>query len=98
MRTARSRHRRHGRLAAVVLALLLALPSCNQLNTSKLEDLVAQDLEESFGASEVVVSCPGVQVEAGNEFECSATADDGRTWTVKVTQEDDNGSVTWAVE
>jgi hypothetical protein len=100
MNTVRSGRWRRGRLAAALVAGLLVLPACTAtLDTAKLEEQIAQGIEEQTGATGVTVDCPDdIEAKAGDEFECQATSDDGTDATVKVTQNDDQGNVTWAVE
>jgi uncharacterized protein DUF4333 len=100
MDTVRSGRRWRGRLAAALFAGLLVLPACTAtLDTQKLEDQIAQGIQEQTGATGVTVDCPDdIEAKAGDEFECQATADDGTNATVKVTQNDDQGNVTWSVE
>ena len=60
---------------------------------------MAQGIQEQTGATGVTVDCPDdIEAKAGDEFECQATSDDGTNATVKVTQNDDQGNVTWAVD
>ncbi len=100
MKTVRSSRWRHGRLAAALVAGLLVMPACTaKLDTTKLEEQIAQGIQEQTGATGVTVDCPDdIEAKAGDEFECQATSDDGTNATVKVTQNDDQGNVTWAVE
>jgi hypothetical protein len=70
----------------------------NELETAEAEQLIADDLEEQSDKT-WSVECPDeVKVEEGGEFECSAEADDGETVTAKVTQDDDEGNVSWTYE
>jgi hypothetical protein len=42
------------------------------------------------------VVCPDeVTIESGATFTCTATTDDGRSAEIEVTQDDDQGNVTW---
>lgn len=88
---------RHHRLLAVVPCLLLAFSGCGErtLNTSQVEDLVTQGITKQTSAKGVKVECPeDVTMEAGNQFECQATAG-GERAPVKITQKDDQGNISW---
>ncbi len=102
----RSTWRRLSRRAALPLlavAAAAALTGCSvsiggsDLDTSELET----EIEEELGAQGVpdsAVDCPDdVEVEEGDEFTCTATAPDGSTATILVTQTDDDGNVRWRV-
>jgi outer membrane lipoprotein SlyB len=84
-------------LAAAVAALALAGCSAT-VDTDGLEGQIAQELEAQAGVRPTSVQCPDdVPAEAGATFECTATADDGSTATITVTQEDDQGNLSWEV-
>ena len=90
-------------LAAI---LTVALTSCDGtftvtrfLDVDRLETTLTEGLKEQTGVVIESVECPNeVQMEAGNEFECTATDDQGNTGTVIVTQDDDEGNITWRLE
>jgi outer membrane murein-binding lipoprotein Lpp len=84
-------------LAAAVGALALAGCSTT-VNTDDLEGQIAQELEAQAGVRARSVECPDdVAPEAGATFECTATAEDGSTATITVTQQDDQGNLSWEV-
>lgn len=65
------------------------------LNPAALEAQVAREFREQEGAT-VDVDCPtGVAAEEGNVFSCRATAPNGDTVQIEVTQQDDSGNVRW---
>jgi uncharacterized protein DUF4333 len=100
MDTVRSGRRWRGRLAAALFAGLLVLPACTAtLDTQKLEDQIAQGLDEQLGTTGTTVDCPDdIEAKAGDEFECTATGSDGTTAKIQVTQNDDQGNVSWILE
>ncbi len=90
-------------LAAI---LIVALAGCDGtltvtrfLDVDRLETTLTEGLEEQTGVVIESVECPDeVPMEAGNEFECTATDDQGNTGTIIVTQDDDEGNITWRLE
>jgi outer membrane murein-binding lipoprotein Lpp len=88
---------KHLVLAAAVGAL--GLTGCSAtVDTDALEGQIAQELEAQAGVRPSSVQCPDdVAPEAGATFECTATAEDGSTATITVTQQDDQGNLSWEV-
>jgi hypothetical protein len=88
-------------ITRVVLAGLaaVALAACTKtVNTDGLEQQIAAELEAQAGVTPSSVDCPDdVEAEAGGTFTCTATADDGSTATITVTQQDDQGNLSWEV-
>ena len=92
-------------LASAVLASMAAvtLASCSLsigggLDTTAVEDQIAQGIQEQLGVA-VTVDCPdGVDQEQGNDFTCTAVDDRGNEATVKVTQVDDEGNLEWDLD
>lgn len=88
------------------LILIVALAGCDgtltvtrYLDVERLETTLTDGLEEQTGAVIESVECPDeIPLEAGNEFECTATDDQGNTGTIIVTQDDDEGSITWRLD
>ncbi|HEX6843993.1 MAG TPA: DUF4333 domain-containing protein [Actinomycetota bacterium] len=78
----------------LLLLVVLAAPACTrQLDTAGLEQQIADLLEQRGGPSVNEIDCPDdVTVEAGSQFECTASGDQA-TWTIEVTQTDDEGHV-----
>jgi Domain of unknown function (DUF4333) len=54
---------------------------------------------EADGHEITAVDCPDdVQVAAESTFDCTATEPDGATWTIEVTQLDDDGTLDYRIE
>lgn len=70
----------------------------NNLDIDKLESTVATEMQSQLGLdAEPTVTCPDtVPIEKDNVFTCTATLD-GESVDVKVTQNDDQGNVSWEV-
>jgi len=91
-------------LAAILIAAALAgcdgaLTVTRFLDVDRLETTLTEGLEEQTGVVIESVECPNeVAMEAGNEVECTATDDQGNTGTIIVTQDDDEGNITWRLE
>jgi hypothetical protein len=83
-------------VAGIAVAFLLsAISSRALLDTANIEQQIAETLSQSSGLT-TTVTCPDeVTVAAGDTFTCTATTDDGRTAQIEVTQDDDQGTVTW---
>jgi hypothetical protein len=82
----------------VVIVLGLALSACGEdkLDTGNIEDEIAPQLATEYGTKDADVSCPDdVDAEKGGEFDCDVTAPGGVETKVRVTQEDDEGNVSW---
>jgi Domain of unknown function (DUF4333) len=86
------------RRIAVLLLAALAAACSRSLDAAGLEDQIATQLDQVFRGPTWTVVCPeGVKPHAGTTFACTATGDDGGSLTVRVTQVDDHGAVTWQV-
>lgn len=89
-----------------VLVLSVALAGCGgaftvtrYIDVDRLESTLADGLAEQTGATIQSVECPEeIAMETGNEFECTAIDDQGNTGIVTVTQDDDQGTITWKLE
>ena len=82
----------------LVIAACLALSACGEdkLDTANIEDEIAPRLAEDYGTKDAEVSCPDdVSAEEGGAFNCDVTAPGGVEAKVRVTQQDDDGNVTW---
>lgn len=100
----RSPLRRLSRRAALpVLAVAAAatLAGCSvsvggsDLDTGDVETEIQEGLTDE-GIDGATVECPeDIEAEEGNEFTCTATATDGSTAQILVTQTDDDGSFRW---
>lgn len=100
---ARHRGRAIALVAGLLAALLVALVTLTyglaspRITTKLVEEQIAQSIADQVGAA-TVVTCPDtVDAGAGISFTCDVSVAGGKTATVKVTQKDDQGSVTWAV-
>lgn len=89
-----------------VLILTIALAGCGgtftvtrYVDVERLESTLTDGLTEQTGATIESVECPEeIAMKAGNDFKCTATDDQGNTAVVTVTQDDDQGSITWKLE
>ncbi|MGH2381262.1 MAG: DUF4333 domain-containing protein [Candidatus Limnocylindria bacterium] len=89
-----------------VLILSVALVGCGgsftvtrYIDVERLESTLSDGLTQQTGATIQSVECPEeIAMETGNEFECTATDDQGNTGIVTVTQDDDQGNITWKLE
>jgi hypothetical protein len=84
---------------AVVAVLAVAATACTKtLDTDGLETQLETDIEGQTQSRITSVSCPeDVKVAAGESFECTAEEESGTTFTIEVTQRDDQGNVDWSV-
>ena len=82
-------------LVAVAAAPTLAACGNQQLNTEKLETEIESGIERQTDVQIRSIECPKREVKAGDRFTCKATATDGDTADVTVTQRDDKGNVRW---
>jgi Domain of unknown function (DUF4333) len=84
-------------LPAAACLVLLALAGCGKkLETDKIEVEVKKVLTDRTGIQIVSVTCPDdVDVKKGDTFRCTARPSTGKPLSIEVTQEDDEGRVTW---
>jgi Domain of unknown function (DUF4333) len=86
---------------ALATAITIALGGCGikkQIDTARAEAEIKRDLSTQIGAPLRSVHCPDqVNAKKGARFKCTAIASDGSHILVRVTQTDNNGSVTWHV-
>jgi uncharacterized protein DUF4333 len=96
--------RAHWQFLALIVSLVLVacdgtLTVTRFLDIDRLETTLTEGLEEQTGVVIESVECPDeVVMEVGNEFECTATDDQGNTGTIVVTQDDDEGNITWRLD
>jgi uncharacterized lipoprotein YmbA len=77
-------------------ALLTGCSTTTTLDLTKLQDGIATGLTDQVGGEWTVVCPEGQAVAKGTTFECQVTSKtDGTTATIKVTEDDDQGNVTW---
>ena len=88
--------RRYG-LALFMLASTIALAGCERnINVDEVETVIQAGLLEQIQVKFASVSCPKPRpMKAGDEFDCKAVAETGGDVTVKVTQKDDTGNISW---
>jgi hypothetical protein len=92
--------RRYWAIAATIAGILMMGCSAEfsagrTLDTQELEGEIATGLSEQTGIT-ATIECPeDVPLEQGNEFECTAQAEDGTTAQIAVTQNDNEGNVSW---
>ncbi|MGD9956787.1 MAG: DUF4333 domain-containing protein [Candidatus Nanopelagicales bacterium] len=85
----------------VVLLLAVAVLTIGlgrtRLETKGIEEQIASEIANQLGTA-TTVTCPDL-VDAGKglSFTCDVKLDNGNTAVVKVTQKDDQGTVTWDV-
>ncbi|MGE5227472.1 MAG: DUF4333 domain-containing protein [Planctomycetaceae bacterium] len=81
------------RVIGACLLALVAVGCTRTLDTKGLEAQIQQILADRGGPKVSQVSCPeGIKVQQGESFDCTATGE-GSTWTIRVTQADDQGKV-----
>jgi hypothetical protein len=85
-----------GVLASLGVSVLLGACSMTvTLNADQLEQAVATGISQQTGLT-MTVTCPDDRpMQQGDVFTCTATAADGTSRTVEVTQTDAAGNVTW---
>ncbi|WP_035990475.1 DUF4333 domain-containing protein [Leptolyngbya sp. KIOST-1] len=87
-------------LAGLLGLLALGLTACgNRLDTSEVEASIKADIErQGRRLTLAAVRCPSdVSRQAGAYFRCVGELDPEGTFTINVTQQDDQGNVTWEV-
>jgi len=72
------------------------LPEDTLLDIARVEEVISEGIADQLGVVTASVECPDeVLIEAGNDFECTVTDDQGNTDVVAVTQVDDAGNISW---
>jgi hypothetical protein len=89
-----TRHRRSLRSFVAIGLAAVALVGCkHKIDPVKAEALCKTVLKDA-DLTVKSIECPkDVEARKGNDFECTATIDDGDKLTLSVTQQDDNGTV-----
>lgn len=89
---------RLARAAAIACLAIFASACTKTLKIDQLQTQLASQLDGKLNTSGISVACPSkVDAKAGNTFDCTATLANGDTLTIKVTQADASGHVTWAL-
>ena len=80
------------------LLVLVMLAWCgNQIDGKKTEASIVEGLAKK--GIKATASCPsGVAAKANGTFDCTVTDGAGKTHTVNVTQQDDQGTVLWKLD
>lgn len=89
--------RRVVRLGCALAVMTSVAAVCNPpLDTEGLEPQLLEQAKGETGQDFRSVSCPDdVQPEAGHQFNCEAVDEKGITFTMRVTQTNDQGRVEW---
>jgi hypothetical protein len=67
-------------------------------DTAGLEEELTRQVEEQTDDARVSVDCPAdVPMESGRSFECTGELKPGASFTIRVTQVDDQGNVEWVL-
>jgi hypothetical protein len=84
-------------LSAIAVAAAGTFSACGtqRLDTTKLEPKIESGIEQQTRVRIRSIECPQREIKAGDTFTCKATAINGDTANVKVTQQDDKGNVRW---
>ncbi len=90
---------KYGRTAALLGALCLSvglMTACSSsLSQSDVQDKLSQGMTDQLGGT-YTVTCPSdIPISAGSTFTCDAVGDDGSMGIITVTQDDDQGNLTW---
>ena len=76
--------------------LLAGCSTSSNLDNAALQEKIASGISEQVGGEWTVV-CPADQpIKQGATFDCTATGADGTTTAITVTQDDDQGNISWA--
>lgn len=85
---------RFARVVALAAVAALAVGCTKILDKRGLETQLATEVQQNGPA--LTVHCPdGVKAQAGATFQCTATATDGSSFALTVTQTDAKGNVSW---
>jgi len=89
---------RSARFATVLLIATVAVACSKTLKIDQLEPQLEDQLNAQLETSGIAVDCPSdVKAETGATFDCTAMLPNGDAITIRVTQKDDNGNVSWVV-
>ncbi len=85
-------------LSAVLSLLPIACGGDSKLDTAGLETQMKETLSDRTGIAIESVDCPDeVESKRGASFRCTARTEKGERVVLNVTQDDDDGAVTWKV-
>ncbi len=91
---------RRALITRILPAALIAAAGCTTtLNMEEANKAINEGLTKQLGLAMASVTCPidSRPMKAGDTFECTGTPKDGGRITVKVTQKDDQGNISWEV-
>ena len=83
---------------ALVAGAALALGACGtaRLDTEKVEGTIKRGVEQQVGIRLKAAECPeDIQIRAGHTFHCRVITTAGDSASVRVTQRDDKGNVSY---
>jgi len=84
--------------ATIALSAALLVSGCSSGPTvDTIEQAVQEGLAEQLGGAWTVTCPDSMEVQAGLTANCSATSDGGETVEVNITQNDDQGNISWEV-
>lgn len=91
--------RRRAIYAGPATLAIVSLAACTQmLDMDTVKAAIAGGIAEQVGLEVATVECPADrEIKAGDVFECTATPAAGGSIAVQVTQDDDQGNITWSV-
>jgi hypothetical protein len=83
-------------------AAALAIAACGGYDKeqaeTEIQDKLSSQVEQAVGSPITSVSCPdGVELKAGETFDCTATLEDGTELTVNSEITDDDGNATFNI-
>lgn len=90
---------RTARLVPFALLVFAAAGCSHTIQMDSVTQSVTDGIAAQLGLQVDAVACPAGErdAKAGDEFECTVTPKEGGRLTVKVTQQDDQGSINWTV-
>jgi hypothetical protein len=83
----------------LLACVLVTLTACTRyLDMDEVESELEQGVAQRTDGVNVEVDCPDdIEAKQGENFECTATAEDGTRAKIEVFQEDDEGNVRWEI-
>ena len=83
----------------LIACVVLTLTACTRyLDIDEVESELEQGVAQRTDGVHVEIDCPDdIEAKRGENFECTATADDGTRAKIEVFQEDDEGNVRWEI-